>query len=159
MAMFSEVLAARGVSAPESDALVFVSADGTPLDYSNWRLRVWLPARAVAGLPTLNFHDLKDTALLDERINIKTGQHQARLGPRQPRDNPGVLRPGHGPGGPGGRGPAGQAYSWASTAGRTWASVFGRAFSAAGLDAGWFLDLPSPAGVRTPCDLRVCRWG
>ncbi len=36
---------------------------GSRLHYSNWRLRVWLPARVAAGLPELNFHDLKHTPL------------------------------------------------------------------------------------------------
>jgi integrase len=86
MTMLAEVLAARGISAAEPDAMVFVSPDGTPLHYSNWRIRVWLPARAAAGLPTLNFYDLKHTAgtaLLDEGINIKTAQ--ARLGHANPK--------------------------------------------------------------------------
>jgi integrase len=86
MAMCAEGLAVRGVSATEPDALLFVSPDGTPLHYSNWRIRVWLPARAAARLPSLNFHDLKHTAgtaLLDEGINIKTAQ--ARLGHANPK--------------------------------------------------------------------------
>jgi integrase len=86
MAMLAEVLASRGVTATDPDALLFVSPDGDELHYSNWRTRVWLPARTAAGLPTLNFHDLKHTAgtaLLDEGVNIKTAQ--ARLGHANPR--------------------------------------------------------------------------
>jgi integrase len=86
MAMLAEILASRGVTATTPDALVFVSPDGAPLHYSNWRRRVWLPARAAAGFPELNFHDLKHTAgtaLLDEGINIKIAQ--ARLGHANPR--------------------------------------------------------------------------
>ncbi len=48
---------------------------GTPPHYSDWRIWVWLPARTAAGLPKLNFQDLKHsggTALLDEGVNIKT---------------------------------------------------------------------------------------
>jgi integrase len=96
MAMFAEGLAARGVSATEPDALLFISPDGTPLHYSNWRIRVWLPARAAVGLPTLNFHDLKHTAgtaLLDEGINIKTAQ--TRFGHANPRDDPRFLCASH----------------------------------------------------------------
>lgn len=86
MAMLAEILASRGVTATTPDALVFVSPDGAPLHYSNWRRRVWLPARAAAGFPKLNFHDLKHTAgtaLLDEGVNIKIAQ--ARLGHANPR--------------------------------------------------------------------------
>jgi integrase len=81
MAMLAAVLASRGVTAAEPDALLFVAPEGTALHYSNWRQRVWMPARTAAGLPTLNFHDLKHTAgtaLLDEGINIKIAQ--TRLG-------------------------------------------------------------------------------
>lgn len=86
MGMVAEILASRGVTATTPDALVFVSPDGAPLHYSNWRRRVWLPARAAAGFPELNFHDLKhtaSTALLDEGINIKIAQ--TRLGHANPR--------------------------------------------------------------------------
>ena len=47
---------------------------------------MWLPARAAASFPELNFHDLKDTAgtaLLDEEVNIKVAQ--VRLGHANPR--------------------------------------------------------------------------
>ena len=86
IAMLAEVLATRGLTAADGDALVFVSPEGTPLHYSNWRRRVWIPAREEAGLPELNFHDLKHTAgtaLLDEGVNIKTAQ--TRLGHANPR--------------------------------------------------------------------------
>jgi len=43
----------------DSDALVFVSPEGGPLRYANWRNRVWSPAREAAGLPNLGFHDLR----------------------------------------------------------------------------------------------------
>lgn len=86
MAMLAEVLAQRGITASTPEAFVFTSPDGSGLHYSNWRTRVWLPARAAAGLPDLNFHDLKHTAgtaLLDEGVSIKTAQ--ARLGHANPR--------------------------------------------------------------------------
>ena len=86
MAMMAELLAVRGVTATTGDALVYVSPDGAQLHYSNWRRRVWLPARIAAGVPRLNFHDLKHTAgtaLLDEGVSIKTAQ--ARLGHANPR--------------------------------------------------------------------------
>ena len=86
MGMLAEELAARRLTAGDHDAFVFVSPEGTRLHYSNWRIRVWLPARTAAGLLDLNFHDLKHTAgtaLLDEGINIKTAQ--ARLGHSNPQ--------------------------------------------------------------------------
>jgi integrase len=45
-----------------------------------------VPAREAAGLPDLNFHDLKHTAgtaLLEEGVNVKTAQE--RLGHASPR--------------------------------------------------------------------------
>jgi integrase len=86
MAMMAEILAERGVTATTPDVLLFVSPSGEQLHYSNWRRRVWIPARIAAGLPELNFHDLKHTAgtaLLDEGIGIKTAQ--TRLGHASPR--------------------------------------------------------------------------
>ena len=111
MAMLAEVLAARG--SPLATAMRSSSSRqrATRLHYSNWRIRVWLPARAAAGLPDLNFHDLKHTAgtaLLDEGINIKTAQ--ARLGHANPQTTLASVRPGHRPGGPRGRQPAGRAF-------------------------------------------------
>jgi integrase len=86
MSMLTEVLAERGITATDPEAFVFVSPDGARLHYSNWRRGVWLPAREAAGLPDLNFHDLKHTAgtaLLEEGVNIKTAQE--RLGHANPR--------------------------------------------------------------------------
>lgn len=86
MGMLAQVLAERGVTATDPEAFVFVSPDGARLHYSNWRQRVWLPAREAAGLSNLNFHDLKHTAgtaLLEEGVNIKTAQE--RLGHANPR--------------------------------------------------------------------------
>ena len=61
----------------DSDALVFVSPEGGPLRYANWRNRVWSPAREAAGLPNLGFHDLRRamaTALVEDRTDKKTTQ-------------------------------------------------------------------------------------
>jgi integrase len=61
----------------DSDALVFVSPEGGPLRYANWRNRVWSPAREAAGLPNLGFHDLRRamaTALVEDRTDMKTTQ-------------------------------------------------------------------------------------
>ena len=75
MKTLAEHLVKRGLSGRNPEALVFVSAEGEPLHYSNWRRRVWLPARDRAGLGDLTFHDLKHTAatlLVEEGIDIKT---------------------------------------------------------------------------------------
>ncbi|HLH75034.1 MAG TPA: site-specific integrase [Chloroflexota bacterium] len=50
------------------DDYVFVSPDGAPLHYSNWRRRVWVPAVEKIGFPDLHFHDLRHVAAtrLDE---------------------------------------------------------------------------------------------
>jgi integrase len=65
---------------------VFVSPDGGPLDYGNWRRRVWLPACRAVGLDGLVFHDLRRanaTGLVAEGVDVKTAQ--ARLGQSDPR--------------------------------------------------------------------------
>jgi integrase len=75
------VLARRGLTAADADALVFVSPDGAPLHYSNWRRRVWRPATIAAGMPALRFHDLRSTAataLVAAGTDVKTAQ--TRLG-------------------------------------------------------------------------------
>jgi integrase len=77
----SEVLARRGLTAADTDALVFVSPEGEPLHYSNWRRRVWLPAVEAAGLAGLGFHTLKSnaaTALVAAGVDPKVAQ--VRLG-------------------------------------------------------------------------------
>ena len=53
----------RGRYAPEE--LVFASMRGTPLQPSNFRQRVWLPALALAGLDDAGyrFHDLRHTCV------------------------------------------------------------------------------------------------
>ncbi len=79
-------LAGRGLSAADSEALVFVSPDGGVLDYSHWRQRIWLPACRLAGLAGLTFHDLRRvnaTALVAEGVDLKTAQ--SRLGHADPR--------------------------------------------------------------------------
>ena len=37
------LIARRGLTQADPDALLFVAADDRPLDYSNWRRRVWVP--------------------------------------------------------------------------------------------------------------------
>jgi integrase len=75
------VLAIRGLTAANGDALMFVNADGGPLDYTNWRRRTWLPACEKAELSDLRFHDLRSlaaTALVASGVDVKTAQ--TRLG-------------------------------------------------------------------------------
>lgn len=75
------LLSRRGLTAADGDALVFVSPDGAPLDYTNWRRRTWLPACKAAGLAGLRFHDLRSlaaTALVASGADIKTAE--TRLG-------------------------------------------------------------------------------
>lgn len=83
--MLREHLADPNVGMSET-SLLFTSADGSPLDYSNWRHRVWLPAIAEADLVGVGFHDLRRTAataLVAEGVDIKTAQ--TRLGHSDPR--------------------------------------------------------------------------
>lgn len=70
----------------DPEALLFPNHEGRPLDYSNWRRRVWEPAVENAGLDGLNFHDLRRTnatAMVAEGVDVKTAQ--ARLGHSDPR--------------------------------------------------------------------------
>jgi len=69
-----------------SDQLVFVTPDGRPLDYTNWRRRVWGPACEKAKQPALRFHDLRSlatTALVAVGVDVKTAQ--TRLGHSSPQ--------------------------------------------------------------------------
>ncbi|MGP8065198.1 MAG: tyrosine-type recombinase/integrase [Acidimicrobiales bacterium] len=71
----------RGLTAADGDKLVFVSPDGAPLHYTNWRRRTWVPGCEEAGLAGLRFHDLRSvaaTALVASGVDVKTAQ--TRLG-------------------------------------------------------------------------------
>jgi integrase len=86
MAMLAELLARRRLTGTDGDALVFVGPDGGPLEYSNFRRRVWMPACQAAGLPGLVFHDLRRanaTGMVAEGVDLKTAQ--TRLGHSDPR--------------------------------------------------------------------------
>lgn len=83
--VLSAHLASRDLTAADADALLFPNRDGTPLDYSNWRRRIWVPATEAAGLTGLGFHDLRRanaTAMVLDGIDVKTAQ--ARLGHSNP---------------------------------------------------------------------------
>ena len=86
MAMLAGILARRGLTGADSDAYVFASPDGEPLEYSNFRYRRWLPACEAAGVKGLQFHDLRRanaTGLVAEGVDLKTAQ--SRLGHSDPR--------------------------------------------------------------------------
>ncbi len=86
MTMLAESLADRGVTGGSPNALMFVSPDGAPLHYSNWRRRVWQPALNDAGFKNLTFHDLKHTAatvLVEAGVDVKTAE--LRLGHANPQ--------------------------------------------------------------------------
>jgi integrase len=75
-----------GLTGADPAELLFPNHDGRPLDYSNWRGRVWEPAVASIGMGDLNFHDLRRTnatAMVAEGVDVKTAQ--ARLGHSDPR--------------------------------------------------------------------------
>jgi integrase len=84
--MLAAHLSACILTGANESSLVFTSPDGTPLDYSNWRRRVWVPAVRKAGIPTASFHDLRRTnatQLVVSGVDIKTAQ--SRLGHADPR--------------------------------------------------------------------------
>ena len=79
--LVAEHLPRRDLTAAHPDAFVFVGRDGLPLDYNNWRGRVWLPGCRRAGLDGVGFHDLRRaaaTALVAGGVDVKTAQ--VRLG-------------------------------------------------------------------------------
>lgn len=87
----AELLAAhlrrRGLSGADQGAFLFESPVGDPLNYTNWRGRVWAPAVQAAGLVNgACFHDLRRanaTAMVQAGVDVKTAQ--VRLGHSDPR--------------------------------------------------------------------------
>jgi len=76
----------RGLTGADPEEFLFPNTEGGPLDYSNWRRRIWEPAVKAADLEGLNFHDLRRTnatAMVAEGVDVKTAQ--ARLGHSDPR--------------------------------------------------------------------------
>ena len=68
------------------DVYVFTSEEGVPLERSNFRQRVWLPAAKAAGLDGMRFHDLRHTAgTLAARTGATTKELMARLGHASPQ--------------------------------------------------------------------------
>jgi integrase len=70
----------------DAEALVFSSPNGQPLEYSDWRRRVWVPAMERVGLGKVGFHDLRRlnaTAMVLDGTDVKTAQ--TRLGHSDPR--------------------------------------------------------------------------
>ena len=66
---------------PSEDDYVFTSPEGHPLERSNFRLRVWVPATEAAGLAGLRFHDLRHAAgTLAARTGATAKELMARLG-------------------------------------------------------------------------------
>jgi integrase len=92
MAMLSEHLRRRGVTAAGPDAYVFVGDHGGPLEYGGFRQRVRKPAFQAIGLPDLGFHDLRRanaTELVHSGVDLKTAQ--TRLGHSDPRLTPAIY--------------------------------------------------------------------
>jgi integrase len=84
--VLAEHMAARGLTAADTDRLIFEAPTGGPIRYANWRNRVWLPATKAAGLVGVGFHDLRRataTAMVAAGVDIKTAQ--VRLGHSDPR--------------------------------------------------------------------------
>lgn len=66
---------------PDPGGYVFTSTDGTALERSNLRHRVWVPATRQVGLEGLRFHDLRHAAgTLAARTGATTKEIMARLG-------------------------------------------------------------------------------
>jgi len=85
-------MARRGITAADPDAYLFVGQEGLPLEYSGFRQRRWLPARAAIGRPDLEFHDLRRTnatSMVQAGVDMKTAQ--SRLGHSDPRLTLGIY--------------------------------------------------------------------
>ena len=68
------------------DAFVFTGPGGVPLERSNFRGRVWVPATRAVGLEGLRFHDLRHAAgTLAAHTGATTKELMARLGHGSPR--------------------------------------------------------------------------
>lgn len=88
-------LAAAGLTAADSNSLLFPDTRGRLLNASNWRSRVWYRAAAAAGVGSVDakghyrgatFHDLRRTSatgLVASGVDVKTAQ--SRLGHSQVR--------------------------------------------------------------------------
>jgi len=63
VALLSEHLARRGLTAETPDALVFIAPEGGPVRAGNFRRRMWAPTVHAAGLDGLTFHGLRHTAV------------------------------------------------------------------------------------------------
>jgi integrase len=91
MAMLVEHMVARGLTATDTDALLFTSPKGTQIRYTNWLRRVWYPACVATGLGRmvedeetgtrsyegLDFHELRKnagTGLVAAGVDPKTVQ-------------------------------------------------------------------------------------
>ncbi|HVA43462.1 MAG TPA: tyrosine-type recombinase/integrase [Acidimicrobiales bacterium] len=71
---------------PGVNGYVFTSPAGVPLERSNFRYRVWVPAARAVGLEGLRFHDLHHTAgTLAARTGATTKEPMARLGHSSPQ--------------------------------------------------------------------------
>ena len=84
LAMVTAHLHRRGITGADGNRLVFSSADGHPLHYSNWRRRVWIPACRDAGLEGFQFKMLRTanaTVMVALAVDVKTAQ--TRVGHRR----------------------------------------------------------------------------
>jgi integrase len=86
IAMLGEHVACLESEKADDSELLFRSTVGSPLSYTNWRRRVWVPAVRLAGLEGVQFHDLRRayaTAMIFAGVDVKTAQ--TRLGHADPR--------------------------------------------------------------------------
>lgn len=77
--LLGEHLVRQGLTAADTDALLFTAPNGGPLRYSHFRSRVWTPATKAAGLKGVTFHDLRRTmasSTLAEGVGIKAAQER-----------------------------------------------------------------------------------
>ncbi len=75
--LIAEHMSIRGLTPEDSGAFLFVSPEGGPLNYNNWRDRVWLPALERARCEGAGFHDLRRKAasiMVTEGVDVKTAQ-------------------------------------------------------------------------------------
>jgi integrase len=84
--VLAEHLARAGLTAADTEAMVFPAPVGAPWSYTKFRRRIWQPASRAAGLEGVGFHDLRRmaaTSLVLGNVDLKTAQ--TRLGHSDPR--------------------------------------------------------------------------
>lgn len=92
--MLAAHLSACNLTGANESILVFTSPNGTPIDYSNWRRRIWVPAVRKGGVPAASFHDLRRTnANQLVASGVETSRQRSRVSDTRTRGSPSPSTP------------------------------------------------------------------